>query len=211
VNVVISALVPPGPHGYYTGGIVTIYVFLLVAGALSMTRSLPFGLMLGVSRRNYYLGTGLLVVALGIVDGLGLTVLQVAERAAGGWGYGVHFFRVPWILAGPWYQTWLTSFVLLVVFWLYSMWCGLVYQRWSLPRLTAFFAARVLVALVAVVAVSLTHDRPVVAQFFSTVTAPALTGVLAAAAGARRVRHHAPGHNLKKATRVWMCHPFRMR
>ena len=54
MNVVISALVPPGPHGYYTGGIVTIYVFLLVAGALSMTRSLPFGLMLGVSRRNYY-------------------------------------------------------------------------------------------------------------------------------------------------------------
>jgi len=184
VNVVISALVPPSPHGYYTWGLVTIYVFLLVAGALSMTRSMPFGLMLGVSRRSYYLGTGLLVVALGVVYGFGLTVLHIAERATGGWGYGVHFFRVPCILAGPWYQTWMTSFVLLVVFWLYGMWCGLVHRRWSLPGLTAFFAAQVLVALLFVVAVSLAHDWAAVAHFFSTVTAPALTGVLAATAGA---------------------------
>ena len=25
VNVVIAALVPPGPHGYYTGGLITRY------------------------------------------------------------------------------------------------------------------------------------------------------------------------------------------
>jgi hypothetical protein len=183
VNVVISVLIPPSPHGYYTGGLVTIYLFLLFAGAQSMTRSLPFGMMLGASRRGYYLGTGLLVVTLAVVYGLGLTVLQLVERGTGGWGYGVHFFRVPWILAGPWYLTWLTSFVLLVVFWLYGMWCGLVYRRWSLLGLTAFFAAQVLVALAVVVVVSLTHNWAGFADFFSTVTAPALTGVLAAAAG----------------------------
>ena len=37
-------------------------------------------------------------------------------------------------------------------------------------------------ALVIVVAVSMTHNWPVVGQFFATVTAPALTGVLAAIA-----------------------------
>ena len=52
--------------------------FLLICGALSMTRSLPFGLMLGVSRRTYYLGTALLIAALGVVYGLGLTVLQAS-------------------------------------------------------------------------------------------------------------------------------------
>ena len=76
------------PEGDYTGGLVTIYVFLLICGVLSMTRSLPFGLMLGVSRRTYYLGTALLDAALGVVYGLGLTVLQAIERATGGWGLG---------------------------------------------------------------------------------------------------------------------------
>jgi hypothetical protein len=89
--VIAAAL--PGPQGNYTGGLVTIYAFLLFCGALSMTRSLPFGLMLGVSRRTYYLGTTLLIAVLGVVYGLGLTVLQTVERATGGWGVGLHFFR----------------------------------------------------------------------------------------------------------------------
>jgi hypothetical protein len=184
VNVVIDSLVPPAPHGYYTGGLVTIYVFLLICGALSMTRALPFGLMLGVSRRTYYLGTALLVAVLGVVYGLGLTVLQVVERASGGWGLRLHFFRIPWIMDGPWYETWLTSFVLLVLFFLYGMWYGLVFRRWGLVGLVAFIAAQILVALLVVVAVSLTHDWSAFGHFFTTVTALALTGVLAVVAAA---------------------------
>jgi len=159
---------------------VTIYIFLLLAGALSMTRELPFGLMLGVSRRAYYLGTALLVGVLGVVYGLALTVLQAIERASGGWGVSLHFFRVPWIMNGPWYQTWVTSFVLLVLFFLYGMWYGLVYRRWSLVGLAAFIAAQVLVALAVVVVVTLTHNWTAFGHFFTTLQAPALTGVLAA-------------------------------
>ena len=184
VNVVIFAPVPASPHGYYTGGLVTIYIFLLLCGALSMTRALPFGLMLGISRRVYYQGTALLVVALGVVYGLALTVLQAVERATNGWGLSLHFFRVPWIMDGPWYQTWLSSFVLLVLFFLYGMWYGLVYRRWSVPGLVTFIAAQVLVALLVVVVVSATHNWSATGHFFTTLTALTLTGVLAAVAAA---------------------------
>ena len=94
----------------------------------------------------------------------------------------MHFFRVPWLLQGPWYESWLTSFVLLVSFWLYGMWCGLVYRRWNLPGLAVFFVGQVLVVLVAVIAVSLSHSWSDVGSFFSSLTALAVTGVLAAAA-----------------------------
>jgi hypothetical protein len=40
VNLAIAAQVPSDVDGYYTGGLLSIYVFLLVCGALSMTRSL---------------------------------------------------------------------------------------------------------------------------------------------------------------------------
>ena len=180
VNLVIASQVAPDVNSYYTGGLLSIYVFLLICGALSMTRSLPFALMLGLSRRSYYLGTALLVVCLGIVYGLALAVLQVIERATEGWGVDMHFFRIPGILDGPWYLTWLTSFVLLVLFFLYGMWYGLVYRRWSLPGLVAFIAAQILVVLAVVVAISMTDSWHAFGDFFSTATASALTGVLAA-------------------------------
>ena len=181
INMVISAQLPT-PQGDYTGGLFTIYAYLLVGGALTMTRSLPFGLMLGASRRGFYLGTALLIVALSVVWGLALTVLQAAERATGGWGTGLHFFRVPWIMDGPWYVTWLTSFVLLVFFFWYGMWYGLVYRRWNVIGLVAFIAAQLLVVLAVIVAVSATSNWAAVGHFFTTLTAPALTGVLAAVA-----------------------------
>jgi len=181
INLSIAAQLPAG-QGNYTGGLLTIYAFLLVCGALSMTRALPFGLMLGLSRRTYYLGTALLIVVLGVVYSLALTVLQAAERATGGWGAGLHFFRVTWIMNGPWYQTWPTSFVLLVLFFAYGMWHGLVYRRWNLIGLVAFIAAQPLVALTVAVAVSATSNWSVGGHFFTTITAPVLTVVLAALA-----------------------------
>src|SRR5262249_61192443 len=81
---------------------------------------------------------------------------------------------------GPLYPTWVTSFVLLVLFFLYGMWYGLVYRRWSLVGLVAFIAAQVLVALAVVVVVTLTHNWTAFGHFFTTLQAPALTGVLAA-------------------------------
>jgi hypothetical protein len=119
------------------------------------------------------------VLALGIAYGLALTVLQAIERASGGWGSSLHFFRVPWIMDGPWYQTWVTSFVLLVLFFLYGMWYGLVYRRWSVVGMVSFVVAQMLVALAVVAVVTLTHDWTAFGHFFTAVRAPALTGVLA--------------------------------
>ena len=179
INLSIAAMAPRQPGGMYTGGLVSIYVFLLICGVLSMTRELPFGLMLGVSRRSYYLGTALLVLALGVAYGLALTALQAVERATGGWGLSLHYFQVPWIMNGPWYQTWVTSFVLLVLFFLYGMWYGLVYRRWSLVGLVTFVVAQMLVALAVLAVVTLTHHWTALGHFVTTVQAPALTGVLA--------------------------------
>ena len=180
INLAIARLAPQPAGGIYSGGVVSIYVFLLICGVLSMTRELPFGLMLGVSRRGYYLGTALLVLALGITYGLGLTALQALERASGGWGLSLHYFQVPWIMDGPWYQTWLTSFVLLVLFFLYGMWYGLVYRRWNLVGVLTFVGAQMLVALAVAAVLTLTHGWTAFGHFFTTVQAPALTGVLAA-------------------------------
>jgi hypothetical protein len=172
----------PGRHGHaaYAGALSAIYVVLIVTGALGIARQLPFALALGVSRRSFYAGTALLAVALAAVYGLGLTVLQLIERGTGGWGLKLHFFRVPYFLAGPWYLSWLTSFTGLTLMLAWGMWFGIVYRRWNLAGLLTFIAVQVLAVTGVLLIIGGGHDWSGVDRFFTTLTIGGLTGLLAA-------------------------------
>ena len=195
VNLAIFGLAPVSHHTVltdhglvqvanpnYTGGVASIYVFLLIVGINSISRSLPFGLAVGVSRRSFYTGTALFGVAVAFVDALGLTGLQAIERATGGWGVGMHFFQVPYILNGPWYLTWLTSFVGLALMFVWGMWFGIVYRRWNLLGSVTFIASQAAAVLAAVVIVAGADAWSGVGHFFTGLTAAGLTGLLAALA-----------------------------
>lgn len=184
INLVIFAVVPTPEGGAYTYALCSLYCFMFVLGLLSVTRSLPFGMALGISRRAYYLGTGVLVLGMGVVYGLAIAVLQVVERALGGWGVQMHFFRLPWLLDGSWYLTWLTAGVLVVLTFAYGMWFGLVFRRWDVIGLVAFIAVQVVVATAAALVVTWTHTWPSVGDFFATLSVAGLTGVLALVAAA---------------------------
>jgi hypothetical protein len=165
-----------------TGGVVSIFLVFLVMGVLSVTHSLPFALALGVSRRSYYAGTALLAAGLAVVNGLALAVLGLIEGASSGWGVGLRFFRVAYILPGPWYLTWLTSAVVLALMFIYGMWVGLVHRRWDWPGLLAFGAAQAVVVVAMVIATSRAGAWSAVGRFFTTLGGPGLTGLLAALA-----------------------------
>jgi hypothetical protein len=181
IYVAIAASVGRGTQ-IPSANIAAIYLFFFIVGVLSIGRSLPFAFALGVGRRSYYAGTALLAVSLAAVYGLALAVLQVIEQATGGWGVGLHFFRVAYIMPGPWYLTWLTSFVLLALLFVYGMWFGLVYRRWNLLGLLACIAALAIVLGAGVVITSHAHAWPAIGRFFTTLSAAGLTGLLAALA-----------------------------
>jgi hypothetical protein len=180
VNLVIFHMIPassdPDPR---TGGLATIYVFTFIGGLLSMNRMMPFGLALGLSRRSFFSGALLFGLGLAAVNAVGLTLLQVVERASGGWGENLHFFRVPWILYGHWYTTWLTSFVVLSLMFLWGIWFGLVYRRWNVPGITAFSAGQVAVVVLAALVVTWSHAWSGVGHFLADLSAIGVTGVLA--------------------------------
>jgi hypothetical protein len=180
-----------GMHDARLTGLVSIYAVFFIVGVSTVARSLPFGLALGLSRRSYYLGTVLLALTLTALDGLLLAGLQEIERATGGWGLGMFFFRVEYVLDGPWFLTWLTSFVALTLAFVYGLWWGLVYLRWRRMGRRVFLVAQIL----ALLAVGLTADRfaawPNIGRFFTDLTALGLTGVLAAATAALLVGGYA--------------------
>ena len=133
--------------GNFRGGLAVIFLLFFVTGVQRIGRWLSFALALGVTRRSFYAGTALLGVSMSLVSGLVIAGLQAIERATGGWGLSITFFRVPYVLNGPWYATWLTSFVGLSALFVYGMWYGILNRRWGMLGLLAFIAVQVLVAL----------------------------------------------------------------
>lgn len=169
----------PGKPAFHSGAVFAIYVFAFAMGILCIKRSLPFGLSLGLTRRSYYAGTVFVGAALAAVYGLVLAVLQVIEDATNGWGLRLYFFRVSFLLNGPWYLTWLTSFVLLTLAFVWGSWFGLVYWRWNMIGMLSFTAAQTIALAAAAVIVTRAHAWHSVGHFFTNLSAAGLTGLLA--------------------------------
>jgi hypothetical protein len=180
VNLAATLAQGSGPNP--TKSLSMIFGIFFFLGVLSIARSLPFVLALAVSRRSYYLGTAGLALVLAAADGLAIAGLQAVERGTGGWGVRLEFFEWHYFLAGAWYLTWLTTFVVLALVFAYGMWFGLVYWRWDTVGLVVFVVAQVTAALLAVFLISANHDWHSVGHFFTTLTAAELTGALAALA-----------------------------
>jgi len=160
----------------FRNGLTVIFLMFFRRGVRRTGRWLPFGLALGATRRSFCAGTALLGVSMSFVYGLVIAGLQAIERATGGWGLSITFFRVPYLLNGPWYATWLTSFVGLSALFAYGMWYGIVNRRWGMLGLLAFVAVQV----PAGIAVAFARTWSGVGGPQPSLSALGLTGVIAA-------------------------------
>lgn len=77
---------------------------------------------------------------------------------------------------------WLTAFVALTPLFVYGMWYGLVYRRWSLVGLVTFMAAQTTVLVIGALAATWTHAWHHIGHFFTALSAARLIGLLAALA-----------------------------
>jgi len=187
INVAIFAVIPlTQPAGDFTGALISIYIFMAVIGVQAATKFLPFAFTLGVSRRTYYLGTVLLVVGLCVVYAVVLTVLWWVEGLTGGWWMQLHFFRVPWILDGPWYQVLITNFVLMTLVFVFGLWAGLIYRRFALIGSVIFFGCLSLIVVLGVMVITWRGAWVAFGSFVANLdmlAASSLVAVLAVLAG----------------------------
>ncbi|MEV5746702.1 hypothetical protein AB0L00_02695 [Actinoallomurus sp. NPDC052308] len=182
LDVVILRLTLAGHTDHrWVGGLAAAFLVVLIVGAQSVARALPFALTLGVSRRAYFLGVTALALALAVCFGLVVAVGQILERATGGWGLHMAYFRVPYLLDGPWYLSWLTVTTTFVLLFVYGMWYGLVHRRAGLPGTMIFGAAQLGVLALAAIIATWAHGWADIGRFLTTITATGVTGVLAAA------------------------------
>jgi hypothetical protein len=96
INVIIAGLLG-GTTAIYTGGLLSIYVYMLVGGAIVVTRSFPFAIGFSVRRKDYFWGTVTMAVTISAIWAVLISLLSLVEGSLiRNWGVNLHFFHLPY-------------------------------------------------------------------------------------------------------------------
>ena len=162
----------------YTGAVFYIFIYMLVVAVQAISRTFPFALGFGVTRRNYYLGTALSFVVLALGFSVLLTVLSIIELATGGWGVGGHMFT-PTYLTNASFGLRFVMYLCLFLFFLFvGSAIASVYVRWRAFGITAFFAIIALLLVGAIAIITLNHYWSAVGNWLATTGSVGLTAWL---------------------------------
>jgi hypothetical protein len=155
-------------HLGYTGAVSYIFIYIMIIAVQAISRTFPFSLGFGVTRRDFYLGTALAFVVLSVILSAVLTIMSSIEIATNGWGIQGYMFS-------PVYFTnasWLLRFVMYLMVFLFCIFVGTaaatMFVRWRAIGLTAFFAILAVILVGAVAVVTLDDQWPAVGSWFAS-------------------------------------------
>lgn len=97
---------------FYTGGITSIFIYIFVAGILTVTQTFPFALGMSIRRKDFFIGTSIMGFSASIVIGVLIFLFSFIEKQSAGWGTSLHFFYFPYVTDGNPLQQ-LTIYILL--------------------------------------------------------------------------------------------------
>lgn len=99
INLIVSFLVT-SQEDFYTGGLASIFTYLLVQGIIVVAKTFPFAVGMSIRRTDYYIGTAAMGVISSAVFTLLIFLLGQLENQLNGWGNKLHFFYFPYINDG---------------------------------------------------------------------------------------------------------------
>jgi len=124
INLIIGGLIQE-EKGFYSGGMMSIFIYMLVMGIVVVPQSISFALGLGVRRSDYFTGTASTLTMLSFIFSAVLTLLSWVEAATSGWGMKLGYFHLPYLFNGSHIQEFLVYFLtmLMLSFWGFIIAC----------------------------------------------------------------------------------------
>jgi len=139
INVVIGSMLKL-EEGYYSGGIASIFIYLLLLGIAVVIQTFPFAFGLGIRRTDYFIGTLLMFALSGIVVATILLLLSLSETyITGQLHVNFHYFHLPYINDGNLFEQWWTYFATAVNFTTTGFVITMIYRRFGRMGMFIFF------------------------------------------------------------------------
>lgn len=148
------------------GGIGFLWVYTLVMAVQSVNQTFPLALGFGATRRDYLLGTGALFTLLSAGYAALIATLAIAERAVDYWGVGLRFFDTA--PEFTWFELFLGSFLLLLLFASIGAATASVYVRWKAMGMYVFWAGLVVGVVGLGFLITWTESWGAIGEFFAT-------------------------------------------
>jgi hypothetical protein len=131
--ILLGAGVPMENTGFeYSWAVLSPQWYLVVVGVQAVAYTFPFALGFGATRRDYWLGTGLMFVLASLLYAVVIATLLVIERATGGWGIGAGMFDALWYVGADWFAAFYTTFALQLLVLFIGAGVTTVFMRWRM-------------------------------------------------------------------------------
>jgi hypothetical protein len=196
---IFAAIGDQQPDGSQTGGLLSIYVVVMISASQSITQFFPFALGLSLTRRTFYAATTLLLVAESLLFGVLLYLCKLIEQATDGWGLSMRFFGLPFMDSDNPVSQILIYMVPFTVLGFIGIFAALVMKRWGINGLYVLGIATLFVVGLFVVLISWQRQWPAVGNWFADQSAlslfagwPALLALVLAGVGLLTIRRATP-------------------
>ena len=116
VNIIISVMLG-GNKAIYTGGLSSIFIYMLIGCIVGVNSTFPFALGLCIRRKDYFLGTALVLFLLSLGDAIFLCLFSFIESdLTDNWWSQLHFLNLPFISEGGWFAQFTIYFLMMLHF-----------------------------------------------------------------------------------------------
>ncbi|ETT45374.1 MULTISPECIES: hypothetical protein [Paenibacillus] len=136
VNVIVASFIQ---EPIYTGGLVSIFIYMLITGILILVQTFPFALGLSQRRTDYFIGTSLMAIITSATYSILLYLLAIIEsKLTGGWGLELHYFHLPFLNDGNAMEQLWMYFVLFLNMFFLGLMISSIFRRFGRSGLFIF-------------------------------------------------------------------------
>lgn len=150
VNLGIAAFVE---EPITTGGLASIYIYMLVAGIVSLVQTYAFAVGFTVRRQDYVLGTFATMIGLSAYSAIVLMVLAAIEKETS-WGVDLNFFNLGYLSEGNVLTQWWVHFGLMLHMLVGGFVISSIYRKFGKNGMFTFFIGLSLILSVVIFIVS---------------------------------------------------------
>lgn len=136
VNLFIAGAV--NDEHIYTGGIATIYFYMMAMGAFTLKSTFSFSLGFGITRKDYYRGTALTALLVNAISTVILVLLSLTENFLDGWKVKLFFFHLPYLNDGNLFIQACVIFLLLTNFYYFGFVMSCIFYRFQMVGFLVF-------------------------------------------------------------------------